>query len=112
MDRKNLRAKKFVPLFNEAIDKTELTNSAKTALDVLNDWQFNDDASLPEPLIFDTWIRSIEQDLFKTIPEDVLTLFSGLGQTIDELLRMGDESIWITEQRSEERRVGNECEFM
>src|SRR5699024_12385840 len=43
MDTKNLRAREFVPLFNEKIDKSELTNSAKTALDTLNEWQFNDD---------------------------------------------------------------------
>src|SRR5699024_81062 len=39
MDTKNLRAREFVPLFNEKIDKSELTNSAKTALDTLNEWQ-------------------------------------------------------------------------
>src|SRR5690625_5034737 len=93
MDTKNLRAKEFVPLFNEAIDKTELTSRAKTALNALNKWDFNDDKALPEPLIFDTWISTIENKLFESISEDVLTLFSGLGQTIDELLRMGDESI-------------------
>ena len=54
MDTKNLRAREFVPLFNEEIDKSELTSSAKTALNTLNEWQFNDDKALPEPLIFDT----------------------------------------------------------
>lgn len=107
MDTKNLRAREFVPLFNEEIDKSELTSSAKTALNTLNEWQFNDDKALPEPLIFDTWISTIENELFETIPEDVLTLFSGLGQTTDELLRMGNESIWITEQANFDQFLAN-----
>src|SRR5699024_3914846 len=54
MDTKNLGAREFVPLFNEEIDKSELTSSDKTALNTLNEWQFNDDKALPVPLIFDT----------------------------------------------------------
>src|SRR5699024_8020058 len=98
MDTVNLRAKEFIPLFNQTMDKKALSESAQTALDSLTKWNFDDDVTLPEPLIFDTWITTIETELYEDIPEDVLTLFSGLGQTTDELLRMGDESIWINEQ--------------
>src|SRR5699024_9359286 len=43
MDTVNLRAKEFIPLFNQTMDKKALSESAQTALDSLTKWNFDDD---------------------------------------------------------------------
>lgn len=98
MDTMNLRAKEFIPLLKEAINQDELTKSAQTALNHLTEWNFDNEVTRHEPLIFDAWLNAIEDQVYEEIPEDVVSLFSSNAQTTDSLLRLGDESIWINEQ--------------
>lgn len=95
MDVVNLRAREFVPLFIDTLQQEELSESAQLALALLNDWDFTDDAELAQPLIFDRWMQNIETVLYEDISDDVIDLFTAKGQTTDELLRKGDESIWV-----------------
>src|SRR5690625_6238475 len=61
------------------------------------EWNFEYHVDLAPPLVFDQWLTAIEELLYKDISEDVMDMFSAHGQTTDELLRMGDRSIWIDE---------------
>lgn len=96
MDAANLQAKEFVSLFADELADAELSDTEQEALDVLADWDFRDDVDAPQPLIFHSWMDEIEAQLYDdAIPESMMRMFEGSGQTTDELLRMGDESIWI-----------------
>src|SRR5699024_10396897 len=64
MDAVNLRAREFVPYFSGLLNKNTLSEFAQTALSLLNEWDFTDDANLPQPLIFDQWMATIETVLF------------------------------------------------
>lgn len=95
MDATNLRAREFVPMFTKLLaDETLLTN-AEEALALLADWNYEDQVDLAQPLIFDKWMVEIEKKLFADIDEDVRHLFSGSGQSADELLRNGNRSVWV-----------------
>src|SRR5699024_12536557 len=98
MDQMNLQARAFVPLFEETVENVELTETGQQAIDALKQWDFKDDARDAEPLIFHTWMDEIETLLYQDeIPESMMALFEGSGQTTDELLRKGDDSIWMKE---------------
>ena len=98
MDAVNLRAREFVPLFTEALQQADLSDVEKQALELLSEWDFTDDREFAQPLIFDRWMNKIEEILYEEISEDTINLFSAKGQTTDELIRKGDESLWITKQ--------------
>lgn len=98
MDATDLRAKEFVPLMIDALEGETLSEAEQQALTLLADWNFVDETTLPQPLIFDHWIKAIEEKLYTDLSEDIMKLFMGKGQTTDTLLRLGDESIWVKEQ--------------
>lgn len=95
MDAVNLRAQEFIPYFTQLLQRASLPDSAQTALDLLQEWDFTDDANEAAPLIFNQWMHEIETILFAEIDEDVQDLFSGKAQTTDILLREGNDSLWI-----------------
>lgn len=96
MDAVNLRAREFVPLFIEALAGSDLGDSERHALDLLQQWDFTDAAEHPQPLIFDSWFVEIEKIIYEDISEDAMNLFSGKPQTTDMLLRRGNDSVWIS----------------
>jgi len=98
MDQMNLQAREFVPLFEETLENVVLTETGQQAVDALKQWDFKDDVQDAEPLIFHTWMDEIETLLYQDeIPETMMALFEGSGQTTDALLRKGDDSIWMKE---------------
>lgn len=103
MDAVNLRAREFIPLFTDMMAVEDVTEAEKTALESLKKWNFSDDVSLAQPLIFDRWLANIEAILYEDIPEEMLELFSAQGQTTDELLRLGNDSIWVSEHGGMEK---------
>lgn len=98
MDAVNLRAREFVPFFEETLKEEKLSEAEKNALQLLSEWNHEDDASLGAPLVFDHWMKEIEAVLYEEVAEDMMDLFSSKGQTTDELLRNADDSIWIKEK--------------
>lgn len=101
MDQTNLRAAEFVPVFSEQLENVKLGNLEQQALKLLKDWDYKDVIDAPQPLIFHQWMSEIENILYKdAIPESLMNLFEGRGQTTDELLRkaFGEGSIWINDQ--------------
>ncbi|MFS0673933.1 penicillin acylase family protein [Ornithinibacillus sp. 179-J 7C1 HS] len=101
MDQTDLRAREFVPIFQEALASTELGEKEEAALKLLSNWDFVDEVDKPQPLIFEHWLMEIQDMLFeKNIPDSMMGLFEGKGQAVDNLLRKaasGEELIWITE---------------
>lgn len=100
MDKMNLQAKEFVPIFLEQLkgvtDKTE-----KEAFEQLKNWNYVDDQELAAPLIFNFWMRKIPEVLFqKEISDEMLGKFGGQKQVVDQLLRhaaAGNPGPWISE---------------
>ncbi len=100
MDKMNLQAKEFVPIFLNEIkgikDKTE-----KEAIQQLKEWNFVDNEELAAPLIFNRWMTKISDVLFnKEISVEMLEKFGGRKQAVDELLRHaaeGNPGPWIKE---------------
>ncbi|MBP2257800.1 penicillin acylase family protein [Virgibacillus alimentarius] len=98
MDQMNLQAREFVPLFEKTLKDADLTDNEKKAMDALKQWDFKDDATEEAPLIFHTWMNEIETVLYdEEIPDGMMELFTGSGQTTDQLLRKGDDAVWIRE---------------
>lgn len=101
MDTLNLRAREFVPLFIDLLSEADLTDREAEALEKLENWNFKDDAHLPQPLIFHHWFEEIDKILYKDIAESMMEFFKDQGQTTDELLRKaanGGKSIWIEDK--------------
>ncbi|GIN40142.1 penicillin acylase family protein [Heyndrickxia oleronia] len=100
MDKLNLQAKEFVPIFLNELkgtkDKTE-----KEAIQQLKKWNFVDNEELAAPLIFNRWMTKISDVLFnKEISVEMLEKFGGRKQAVDELLRHaaeGKPGPWIKE---------------
>ncbi|MFC7061411.1 penicillin acylase family protein [Halobacillus seohaensis] len=96
MDIMNLQAKEFLPFF-----LGQLNDSDDQVVKLMQDWNYEDDKELPQPLIFHDWMANIQERIFsEKINKEILKLFHGAGQTTDELLRMemgGEASIWIKE---------------
>ncbi|SFE22307.1 penicillin amidase [Lentibacillus persicus] len=97
MDQTNLQAREFVPVFLDTLENANLSEEQHDALKLLSDWDYTDVKDAPQPLIFHRWMDEIESILYDELPDDMMDLFGGKGQTTDELLRAGDESIWIRE---------------
>ena len=62
--------------------------------------EFYDSKDEPAPLIFYLLMKEISNTLFsKEIPKDVMKLFEGKSQVVDELIRKevaGENSAWFT----------------
>lgn len=97
MDAVNLQAREFVPLIVETLAGADLSEAEQNALEQLEEWDFTDDKNAPQPLIFDRIIQKLEASLYEELPEEVMELFSGQNQTTDQMLRLGDDSVWIKE---------------
>ncbi len=102
MDQKDLYAKEFVPMIMKQLKGLKKTNNEKLALKELENWDYIDDKDEAAPLIFHLWMKDMTKLLFeKQIPDDILALFEGKQQVVDELLRKslnGEKSIWVEEQ--------------
>ncbi|MYL31136.1 penicillin acylase family protein [Halobacillus halophilus] len=97
MDVKNLQAEEFLPYLME---NTKARGEVeKQALQIMEEWNLEDDRNLPQPLIFHHWMANIENELYQSsIPESIQSLFRGSAQTTDELLRKdrkGETSLWV-----------------
>ncbi|SDX36793.1 penicillin acylase family protein [Salimicrobium album] len=100
MDVKNLQAEEFVPFFVEEMNENNLRAEEEEALELLKEWNYEDNKEAPQPLLFHHWLNEIEDRLYASIPDDIDSLFHGKAQTTDEIFRMereGKESAWMEE---------------
>ncbi|USY53998.1 penicillin acylase family protein [Bacillus sp. 1780r2a1] len=101
LDHYNLQAEEFTPILLEHLDTSTLREIDKEALKTLEDWNFTDDTELAAPLLFHFWMEEIANVLFnEEISDDMLKLFIGKAQVVDQLLRQaheGKEGIWMAE---------------
>ncbi|WP_075981694.1 penicillin acylase family protein [Bacillus massilinigeriensis] len=100
MDKMNLQAREFVPLFLKELNDNKDKRLVE-ALEQLKDWNFVDEEKSAAPFIFNTWMKKIPVVLFhKEIPEKMLDKFGGQKQAIDELIRRaseGNPGPWMVE---------------
>ena len=100
MDQKNLYGKEFTPIFLKELNKASLNEVEKEGVDQLTKWNFYDSKDEAAPLIFHLLMKEISNTLFsKEIPKDVMELFEGKSQVVDELIRKevaGENSVWFT----------------
>ncbi|TYS59627.1 penicillin acylase family protein [Sutcliffiella horikoshii] len=101
-DHYNLQAEEFVPILLKNTDISNLREIDREALETFENWDFTDSTDLAAPLLFHFWMEEIANLLFNNdISEDVLKLFEGKGNVVDQLIReahQGKEGIWITEK--------------
>ncbi|WP_121641485.1 penicillin acylase family protein [Virgibacillus sp. Bac330] len=98
MDSFNRQAKELIPAFLQLLEERELSKQATEALHLLDKWDYKDDASATQPLLFHHWYKNIEKIIYQEIPDSMLDLFKGKGQTTDALLRKaikGESSVWL-----------------
>ncbi|RFA36665.1 penicillin acylase family protein [Virgibacillus dokdonensis] len=98
MDSFNMQAKELIPAFLQLLEGRELSKQATEALHLLDKWDYKDDASATQPLLFHHWYKNIEKIIYQEIPDSMLDLFKGKGQTTDALLRKaikGESSVWL-----------------
>ncbi|PKR78443.1 penicillin acylase family protein [Halalkalibacillus sediminis] len=102
MDKMNLRAREFTPIFLDILDSQDWDDKEKEALELLSNWDYVDEENQGAPLIFNRLFAKIEDELYKDeIPEDVLEMFKGSSQNADVLVNKayaGESSIWIDKQ--------------
>ncbi|MDQ0214691.1 penicillin amidase [Oikeobacillus pervagus] len=108
MDTKNLYAKEFVPMMIKELQKNSLTNDEKQAIHLLEKWNYEDHKDSAAPLIFHLWMKEIPHVLFENeIPNEMLKLFEGKTQIVDELLRQAlkgeHESTWFKDKGGVEK---------
>lgn len=100
MDQKNLHAREFAPVFLKELNKVNVSDVEKQGIKELTNWDFYDNKEKAAPLIFHLWMKEISNTLFsKEIPKDVMELFEGKQQVIDELIRKqmnGENSVWFS----------------
>ena len=95
---KNLYGKEFAPIFLKELNKASLNEVEKEGVKQLTKWNFYDSKDESAPLIFHLLMKEISNTLFsKEIPKDVMELFEGKSQVVDELIRKvaGENSAWF-----------------
>ncbi|MEF2290600.1 penicillin acylase family protein [Virgibacillus dokdonensis] len=98
MDSFNMQAKELTPSFLQLLEGGKLSKQATEALCLLDEWDYKDDASASQPLLFHHWHKNIEKTIYQEIPDSMLDLFKGKGQSTDTLLRKaikGEPSAWL-----------------
>lgn len=101
MDIKNLQAEEFVPMFLERLAEQDLSKKEKEAIEILKKWNYEDEKNATAPLLFQQLYIEISDILFGDVfSEDIMTIFEGRAQIIDELIRRaneGNEGPWVKE---------------
>ncbi|TFB14076.1 penicillin acylase family protein [Filobacillus milosensis] len=111
MDQMNLQARQFTPIFTDILENTQLSSKEQKAIDSLKSWNYVDDADNPQPLIFHRLLKHIEDELFADeIPEEVLSMFKGSGQNLDQLIMKayeGKDVLWFEKNGGLEQVISN-----
>src|SRR5699024_4444608 len=107
MDAMNLRAREFVPYFLDVMKDASFENRESDVIALLEAWDFVDDKEAAAPLIFDQWFVQIEKIIYEDFSNSMMDLFSGSAQTTDQLLRLGDDSVWLEEHGGLDEVVTN-----
>lgn len=100
-DHKNMQAEEFLPIFLKSLNnkRAELRPIDKKALKLLENWNDQDETDLGAPLVFNLMENEFGPILFDgKINKDMMDLFEGEGQTIDQMIRLasnGNTGPWI-----------------
>jgi penicillin G amidase len=93
-DHKNMQAVEFVPIFLKSLNnkKEALRPIDKKAMKLLENWNDQDEKNLGAPLVFNLMENELDNSLFDgKIDKDMLDLFDGKAQTVDQMIRKADK---------------------
>ncbi|WP_370529748.1 penicillin acylase family protein [Alkalihalobacillus sp. AL-G] len=100
-DQYNLQAEEMIPILLPRLYQTTMSQLEKEAFNMLGHWNYMDDKDSGAPLVFHLWMYEISDVLFeKQIDKEMMDLFDGRAQTVDQLIRHAHNSapgIWMTE---------------
>ncbi|WNB91309.1 penicillin acylase family protein [Bacillus sp. NEB1478] len=100
-DQYDKQAEELLPILIEQLEKDPLDKREKKAIAVLKKWNLKDSKDSAAPLIFHRWMEAFSDELFQDeISEDMLKMFDGREQVVDELIRKayaGNPGPWIKE---------------
>ena len=91
-DSKDLRAEEFLPALLPKIengtDEKKLRPIDRDAIQLLKQWNREDQKDMGAPLVFHFWMDEFSNVLFKPeLNANMMDLFEGLPQTVDQLIR-------------------------
>ncbi|TLS38988.1 penicillin acylase family protein [Pseudalkalibacillus caeni] len=90
-DHLDLQAKEFIPILKSHLKGQKMRPVDKKALQLLNEWDFQDDPDSGAPLLFHIWMLEAANVLFEEkIDTDMMDLFEGKAQIVDQLIRQAD----------------------
>ncbi|MBH0169902.1 penicillin acylase family protein [Fictibacillus sp. 18YEL24] len=115
-DQKNKQAEEMLPIFMQQVMKKPLNDKEKKVISLLKKWNHSDSKDSAAPLIFHIWMSHFSDELFKEeISEEMLKMFDGREQVVDELIRKanaGDPGPWIRENGGLEKVTQRSFESM
>ena len=98
-DFTNLRARKLLPVLLPYLQKAELTEVEKGALELLESWNQVDAADAGAPLVFQFWYRHMAQKLYlEKMGEELMGQMDNSGNVTDSILlnaAQGNENTWM-----------------
>ncbi len=103
-DHKDLQAEQLLPILLNALKEksSSLKPVDKKAITMLEKWNRVDDKDLGAPLVYNLWINTIDDVLFKgQISKNMLDLFEDKGLVVDQLVNQaaeGNPGPWIKEK--------------
>jgi penicillin G amidase len=101
MDQMNLQAREFVPQLLGLLSD-EVSSEHEEIIERMEEWDLKDSVHSASPLIFHLWMKNIKSTLLSDdIPEEMMGLFGGQKQAIDELIRKalaGNPGPWMVEK--------------
>jgi penicillin G amidase len=115
-DQKNKQAEEILPILIEQVTNEPLNEIETQVIDVLKKWNKLDSKNSAAPLIFHIWMDRFSSELFKEeISEEMMDMFDGREQVIDELIRKayaGQPGPWIEEHGGLEKVTVNSFRSM
>lgn len=115
-DQKNKQAEELLPILIEQVTNEPLNEIETQVIDVLKKWNKLDSKNSAAPLIFHIWMDRFSSELFKEeISEEMMDMFDGREQVIDELIRKayaGQPGPWIKEHGGLEKVTENSFRSM
>ncbi len=98
-DTLDLHARELAPLMISALQDAALTDRQKSALAIVDAWDYDTVETAAGPLVFNLWYGEIGPGLFnERIPSEALGLFEGKNLVTDDMIRAtcsGESRIWV-----------------
>ncbi|WP_260471940.1 penicillin acylase family protein [Bacillus salinus] len=98
------QAEQLLPVLLDELKakQSELTDVEQEAMELLAQWNYVEDVSLPQPLVFGIWMEEYVDYLFEDrFPEDIYKLMEGEDLIVADMIvsaNNGDVSSWMSDK--------------